>query len=166
MLRWIFFDLGSTLIDETDCEAFRTEALLTQPNAPDRATLLRRMAELAAENRLPYKDAAREFGLETMKWPGHLEKLYPAAPSLLEKLQGKFHLGIIANQNIGTEARMEAFGIRKYFDLVISSAEEGVAKPDPRIFEIALDGASPADALMIGDSIASDILGADRKSVV
>lgn len=169
MIRWIFFDLGSTLVDETACENYRTEALLRQPGAPDRETLLRRMAELAAENRLPYKDAAREFGLETMKWPGHLEKLYPVVPELLRKLHGKYNpakirLGIIANQNAGTEARMEAFGIRKYFDLIVSSAEEGIAKPDPQIFLLALEraGCSPEECVMVGDRLDNDILPAQK----
>ncbi|MBR6789435.1 MAG: HAD family hydrolase [Oscillospiraceae bacterium] len=163
-MDWIFFDLGSTLIDESACADFRTEALLRQPGAPDRETLLRRMAELAAENRLPYKDAAKEFGLETMKWPGHLEKLYAGVPELLGKLQKKYCLGIIANQNAGTEARMEAFGIRKYFDLVISSAEEGIAKPDPRIFLLALEraGCRPETAWMAGDRLDNDILPAAK----
>jgi len=162
MTKWIFFDVGSTLVDETACANLRTDALLVQPGAPDRETLLRRMAELAAENRLPYKDAAKEFGLETMKWPGHLEKLYREAPELLQKLYGKYHLGIIANQNPGTEKRMEAFGIRHYFDLIISSAEEGVAKPDRRIFEIALEraGCRPEEAWMVGDRLDNDILPA------
>ena len=47
------------------------------------------------------------------------------------------------------------FGILKYFNLVVASAEEGVAKPDKRIFEIALEraGCAPEEAFMIGDRI-------------
>ena len=163
-MDWIFFDLGSTLIDESACAEARTEALLRQPGAPDRGTLEKRMAELAAENRLPYKDAAKEFGLETMKWPGHLEKLYPGVPELLEKLQKKYRLGIIANQNAGTEARMESFGIRRYFDVIVSSAEERIAKPDPRIFLLALEraGCRPGEAWMAGDRLDNDILPAAK----
>lgn len=67
MIKWIFFDLGSTLIDESECEEYRTQELLKQPNAPKRETLEHRMIELASQNRLPYKDAAKEFGLETIK---------------------------------------------------------------------------------------------------
>lgn len=75
MISWIFFDLGSTLIDESECIEYRIKELLKQPNAPDRETLERRMIELASQNRLPYKDAAAEFGLETAKWPKNLEKM-------------------------------------------------------------------------------------------
>ena len=41
----------------------------------------------------------------------------------------------------------------------------GCSKPEPEIFEIALDGLSPKEALMIGDGIQSDVLGANRAGV-
>ena len=37
-------------------------------------------------------------------------------------------IGIIANQPLGTSERLENLGVRKYIDLVIASAEEGVSK--------------------------------------
>ena len=57
MIKWVFFDLGSTLIDESECAEYRVQELLKQSNAPDRETLNRRMVELAAANRLPYSRA-------------------------------------------------------------------------------------------------------------
>ena len=55
-------------------------------------------------------------------------------------------------------------GIRRYFDVIVSSAEEGVAKPDPRIFNIALTraGCAPEQAVMIGDRIDNDIVPAKQ----
>lgn len=52
----------------------------------------------------------------------------------------------------------------KYIQLVIASAEEGVAKPDKRIFEIALERSmcSPTEAVMIGDRIDNDIIPAKK----
>lgn len=70
------------------------------------------MIELVSQNRLPYKDAAKEFGLKTIKWPKHLEKVYKDVPELLEKLRDKYYLGIIANQSMGTEQRLMKYGIR------------------------------------------------------
>lgn len=48
----------------------------------------------------------------------------------------------------------------KYIQLVVASAEEGVAKPDKRIFDIALKRAvcSPSEAVMIGDRVDNDII--------
>lgn len=158
-MKWIFFDLGSTLIDESDCAEYRLQQLLGQPNAPSRELLEKRMKEYASLNRLPYKDAAKEFGLETIKWPTHLEKLYDETLDVLEQLRGKYKLGIIANQNYGTEERMIAYGIRKYFDVIISSAEAGVSKPDLNIFKLGLEkaGCLSEEAYMIGDRLDNDI---------
>ena len=82
MIRYIFFDLGSTLIDENECIEYRICQLLIQPGAPDRETLERRMAGLASQNKLPYKDAAKEFGLETIKWPQHRYRAAPVAAAI------------------------------------------------------------------------------------
>lgn len=164
MINWLFFDLGSTLIDESECAEYRTRELLKQRGAPSREVLERRMAELAAQNRLPYKDAAREFGLETVKWPYKLEKVYEGVPRILEDLSKNYRLGVLANQSAGTERRLEKYGIRQYFDLIISSTEIGFSKPDLKIFEIALDkaGCAPSEAYMIGDRLDNDIEPAAR----
>lgn len=52
----------------------------------------------------------------------------------------------------------------KYIDLVIASAEEGVAKPDKRIFELALERSNcePEHAVMVGDRIDNDIVPAKQ----
>ncbi|MCM1299152.1 MAG: HAD family hydrolase [Firmicutes bacterium] len=159
MIKWLFFDLGSTLIDESECVEYRIQELLKQDNAPCRERLEQRMQELAAQNRLPYKDAAKEFGLETIKWPKNLETLYKDVPALLENLKSRYRLGIIANQSLGTEQRLTEYGIRRYFDVVISSAEVGISKPDIAIFRLALEKAkcAPNDACMIGDRLDNDI---------
>ncbi len=151
--------MGSTLIDESDCAEYRTQELLKQPNAPTRDVLEKRMIELSMQNRLPYKDAAKEFGLETLKWPSHLEKLYVDTPKVLDILKKKYHLGIIANQKLRTEQRLTDFGIRDYFDVIISSAEAGVSKPDLQIFKLALAEAvcMPEESYMIGDRLDNDI---------
>ena len=73
-------------------------------------------------------------------------------------------VGVIANQSLGTANRLQQHGILKYIDLVISSAEEAVSKPDKRIFEIALSRANcnPEYAVMIGDRIDNDIVPAKK----
>jgi HAD superfamily hydrolase (TIGR01549 family) len=159
MIKWLFFDLGSTLIDESLCTEYRLRELLKQPNAPDRKTLERRMVELSRENKLPYKDSAKEYGLKTIKWPTHLETLYKGVPYVLKQLKDRYHLGVIANQSLGTEQRLCAFGIRDYFDVIVSSAEAGVSKPDPEIFKMALKYAkcAPEEAYMVGDRLDNDI---------
>lgn len=67
--------------------------------------------------------------------------MYDDTDKCLELLSSKYKIGIIANQSLGTKERLEQHGVLQYFDLVVASAEEGVAKPDKRIFEIALERA-------------------------
>ena len=76
----------------------------------------------------------------------------------------KYKIGIIANQSLGTEERLAHQGILKFINLIVASAEEGVAKPDRRIFEIALERSNckPVNAIMIGDRIDNDIIPAKR----
>lgn len=159
MLKWIFFDLGSTLIDETDCIEFRVAETLKQAGAPSKEEFYKQMEYFASVNMLPYKDTVKKFGLEKVRWLKELEKLYPESQETLQSLHGRYKLGIIANQSAGTEERLVQFGIRDYFDVVAASAEAGVAKPDKRIFELALSqaGCSACDACMVGDRLDNDI---------
>lgn len=80
----------------------------------------------------------------------------------MKYLSAKYKIGIIANQELGTKERLKKHGILQYIDLVIASAEEGVSKPDRRIFEMALErsGCKPNEAVMIGDRIDNDIVPA------
>ena len=59
---------------------------------------------------------------------------------------------------------MDKLGLLKYINLVIASAEEGVAKPDLRLFQIALDRANckPEEAIMVGDRLDNDIVPANK----
>ena len=102
------------------------------------------------------------LGVDLTKWHKEDEVLYSDAYESLEILSSRYKIGIIANQSLGTKDRLEQHGILQYIDLVIASAEEGVAKPDKKIFEIALErgNCKPNNAVMIGDRIDNDIIPA------
>ncbi len=80
-------------------------------------------------------------------------------------MQSKYNPGIIANQEHGTEERLIGYGSRQFFDIIISSGEEDVYKPDQKIFEITLNKAecSPREACMIGDRLDNDIVPAKKR---
>lgn len=87
------------------------------------------------------------------------------ALATLQKLKSKkYHLGIFSNAGDDKDVQelIENFGIRPYFDFVLTSAACYYRKPHPRAFEIALAqwSISPNDAAMIGDSLQADIYGA------
>ena len=79
-------------------------------------------------------------------------------------LSERYKIGIIANQNPGSKERLNKLGLLKYIDLVIASAEEGVEKPDLRIFQLALERANckPEEAVMVGDRIDNDMIPAKK----
>ena len=87
------------------------------------------------------------------------EYLYEGVPELLRLLAKTHSLGIIANQSAGTLNRLKDWGIRQYFSSVFASAEAGLSKPDPEIFNRALNeaGCSPNEAMIVGDRLDNDI---------
>jgi len=72
-------------------------------------------------------------------------------------------LGIVSNNILAEqESKLDEFGIRALVNALVVSADVGVSKPDPAIFGIALVrlGVTAGEAVMVGDSWASDIVGA------
>ena len=57
---------------------------------------------------------------------------------------------------------MEKSGILKYFTEIITSESLGVKKPNPKVFEFALNKANTIaeNSIMIGDSYEADVMGA------
>jgi len=87
------------------------------------------------------------------------------ALSTLEKLKSeKYDMGIFSNAGDDKDVQdlIDGFGIRSYFDFVLTSAGSFYRKPHPRAFEIALArwNIEPNEAVMIGDNLEADILGA------
>ena len=157
-IKWLFFDLGSTLIDECECIRWRCKYII-ENNKLEAQEFMDKVEEYAKTNSFAVKTAAEFFGTEIPRWPKELERLYPDTNKVLKNLASKYKLGIIANQSAGTQSRIEKWGIDKYFDVVIASAEAGLAKPDLRIFYMALEQANclPKEAVMIGDRLDNDI---------
>lgn len=92
----------------------------------------------------------------------------PYTFEILEYLKPKYRLHIISNGfNESQAKKMDASGLTPYFDLVVTSETTGHKKPDPRIFQFAMDklGANSAASMMIGDNPNSDILGAIRANI-
>lgn len=162
-LKWIFFDLGSTLVDESECLKKRCKVIIEQNNL-DANEFYKKVLEYAEKDAFAIRWAAQDFGVAVPKWFGELERLYPDVEEILKNLSQKFKLGIIANQVAGTQKRIDNWCIGKYFDVVVASAEAGCEKPDSKIFNMALKQAkcNPSEAVMIGDRLDNDIIPAKK----
>ncbi len=101
-------------------------------------------------------------------WPVHeATNLWCRVPDGLEhaldavRARG-VHVAIISNSEGMLDRLFRELGILGHFDLVVDSGKLGVEKPDPRIFQVALDhfAVPPEGALHLGDVFATDVLGA------
>ena len=90
----------------------------------------------------------------------------PGAKELLDSLKGKVKLGIITNGFTQLQQkRLTHTGFAHYFDALVISEQIGAAKPaaEPFIAALAgLDNPEKCNVLMVGDTLESDILGANR----
>ncbi|TLP82184.1 YjjG family noncanonical pyrimidine nucleotidase [Maribacter sp. ACAM166] len=100
---------------------------------------------------------------EYINYLSSFNNLFPNTVEVLDYLKPKYKLHIITNgfQEI-QEKKLINSGIHGYFNQIIDSEMAGVKKPNPIIFELALDraGVAPHRSLMIGDNLEADILGA------
>lgn len=159
-IKWLFFDVGSTLVDESRANEHRIlDAIAGTEMTYEQAYA--RAVELAKQNVV---HPLKRLGLPLTPWHSEDETVYPQAAHCLAALHEKYKLGIIANQSPGTAGRMKEYGLAQYLDLIIASAEEGLEKPDSRIFQLALSraGCLPGHAVMIGDRLDNDIRPAKR----
>lgn len=104
-----------------------------------------------------------QLAIDYIKHLSLYNHLFPNTIEVLEYLKPKYKLHIITNgfQEI-QEKKMVNAKIRDYFSQIINSEMAGVKKPNPLIFELALNSANTTSesSIMIGDSIEADILGA------
>jgi HAD superfamily hydrolase (TIGR01549 family) len=171
--KWIFFDLGWTLVDETEAHRIRlaeTSSLLAEFGKQYSVDQLMALCKEAATDfapspfhgvlaRLGLSDAQLASVKGAVRYAKEKERLYRGVPELLTSLSARFRLGVIANQSKGTEERLAGWGIREHFSLVFASSELGLSKPDPAIFAGArmASNSGPEDMIMVGDRIDNDI---------
>jgi len=173
----IFFDLDDTLYDLRSywhgrlSEAFE-EVLARYPQFVRDDLIQQAIAEKVYIEKLPAflrtlgiedeRLIAEAHALFRQEWFERLE-LYYDATQTLQALRPHFKLGLITNGPSQTQRpKIERFRLVDYLDVLIVSEEVGVAKPDPKIFEIALEqlGLVPSQALYVGDSLEFDLPGA------
>jgi putative hydrolase of the HAD superfamily len=119
----------------------------------------------------------KKMGLDNPQFGQELAEIFPKerrkAPfvyeesfKILENLKGKYQLLLLTNgspdlQNTKLTITPE---LVPYFDQIVISGDFGRGKPDPSIFEHALTLMSihKDEAIMVGDNLMTDILGANR----
>lgn len=102
----------------------------------------------------------RLYAVSQSHWKPELD----AEPTLKALREAGYHLAVISNagDDADVQTLVDGSGLRPYLDFALSSAACGVRKPNPRIFEMALEhwGIASREAVMVGDTLGADILGA------
>jgi putative hydrolase of the HAD superfamily len=90
-----------------------------------------------------------------------------AAPALRRLRAAGIRLAVLSNWDVSLHERLAETGLAGLVDAAVASAEVGCAKPDPRIFAVALArlGVDPPSAWHVGDSPDADVAGARAAGV-
>jgi HAD superfamily hydrolase (TIGR01662 family) len=99
----------------------------------------------------------------------HWQREADTLPTLQDLHAQGYRMGIISNAGDDQDVQtlIDKAGIRTYFDIILTSAAQGIRKPNPRIFFQALQhwGVPPERAIMVGDTLGADILGAKNAGI-
>lgn len=161
-IRCVVFDVGETLVDETQLWT----GYAAQTGVP--AFTLMGVLGALIERGAGHDDLWATLGINRPKSPVPFDRidLYPDALPCLSMVRGAgLAVGVAGNQPESTQALLQAAGVRT--DFIASSAEWGVAKPDSRFFERLVDESGvPATAVLyVGDRLDNDILPARSRGM-
>lgn len=187
MIEFLFLDLDDTILDFQKAERLALAKTLESFGLPPTDTVLARYHEINREHweRLERKELTRqqvlvgrfaalfaEMGLsaqaeqvarayEENLSQGHY--FLPGAEGALKSLSKKYKLYLASNGTARVQAgRLKSAGIIPFFQEIFVSEEMGYNKPDPAYFDACfarIPGFRKDRAMMVGDSLTSDILG-------
>ncbi|MEM2918624.1 MAG: TIGR02253 family HAD-type hydrolase [Candidatus Altiarchaeota archaeon] len=182
----IFFDIDNTLYDSTlQVEQARKNAVKAMIEAGLNANQERALNELrkivkrhGSNYSMHYNELVKKFNFEENPRiiaagivAYHNTKLafltpFPeTVPTLLKLRELGYKLGVITDgKAIKQWEKLIRLGLQHFFDLVLISEEIGIEKSDEKIFKFALEKikCEPSEAIMVGDRLDKDILGANK----
>jgi putative hydrolase of the HAD superfamily len=125
----------------------------------------RALAAFGVEDAAFAADLAETFRHERRSRPLVYEETY----EVLDQLKGRYQMLLLTNGSPDLQ-KLKLSGVPEmatYFDHIVISGEFGRGKPDPSIFEHALGllNIRPEEAIMVGDKLTTDILGATRAGI-
>lgn len=116
---------------------------------------------------LPWKEKPGLDGLMDFYRLHYVGNAMPVdqAEEVLHALKSKYRIGLITNGRTDIQyGKIDRLGIRNVFEFILVSEEAGVKKPDPRIFEMAVESLKlrPEECVYVGDYPRNDIEGAGK----
>jgi 2-haloacid dehalogenase len=167
----VVFDLGKVLVDWSpsyfyaprfDGDAVALERFLREVVCPEWIAEMdagKPAAQAIREHCARHPQAAQLIALWQEGWPQMLRGEIAGTVEILAELRAR-GFPLYALSNFSTEAYPVArarFSFLEWFDDVVISGEVGLVKPDPRIFELAIErcGLAPARTVFIDDMAAN-----------
>ena len=187
MVEFLFLDLDDTILDFHKAEAIALSKALTDFGISPTEENLRTYSAInkAHWERLERREITRSE-LQVSRFvtflsaigadaPGeavarayeenlsHGHYFLPGAKEALDALRGRYRMFLLSNGNAKVQdGRLSSAGILPYFENVFISERVGADKPSREFFDrctARIPGYAPEKALMVGDSLTSDILG-------
>jgi phosphoglycolate phosphatase len=166
-VRLVVFDLDGTLVDSLQDLAESANALLIESGAaPLPATDIGRMVgdgaatlvarAFAAAGREQPPDALARFLAIYNSRLLRLTSAYPGIPQALEGLAARYPLAVLTNKPLHpTQVILSGLDLARYFAAVVGGDGPFPRKPDPAglLHVCRVAGVSPADAVLVGDSV-------------
>jgi 2-haloacid dehalogenase len=188
--KWLLFDADGTLFDFDRAEASalcKTMGEFGVPFTPERLTTYRRINErlwrdlenglitpgvLGARRfelffeELQLDISPQSFSLAYLAQLGTCSELIAGAVEIIQTLHTRYQLAIVTNGLKAVQrSRLACSPLRDYIAEMVISEEVGASKPDQAIFDAAFERIGrplKSEALMIGDSLTSDMEGGYR----
>ena len=189
--KQIIFDVDDTIIDFAATEDFALHSLFNAHHWPLSAELQRQyhsynqgLWRRLEQGELTYEELSEmtfhdfildHFGIEIdgkkamdeyRSYFGEAHQLLPGVEDTLifAKKQG-YKLTVLSNgEKFMQNHRLELAGVKKYFDLIVTSEEAHYSKPNPHAFDYFFSRTEigPGETVFFGDGLQSDILGAEK----
>lgn len=193
MIKHVLLDIDDTILDFKKAEAIAIRKTFQHIGIPVDDALIKRYSEInqLQWERLERGELTREQVL-VERFDILFEELGVNAPSemaqatyeyllgighyfidgaeeMLKSLYGKYELYVVSNGTANVQdRRMRSADIVKYFKGIFISERVGFNKPSKEFFDAAfaeMDGFDPACAILVGDSLTSDILGGKNAGI-
>ncbi len=180
--KTVLFDLDATLLDNHASFSATYDAYCARyPSVFDREDVAsrRRLAMLyyrpkdrqeadylQVVHERKWKEAPdfRVFMKQWMDTYASCAVLFPSSMEILQFLKARgIAVGLVSNGECAFQrAKLHSSGLDRILEAIVISGEVGIAKPDPKIFRIALEQlrADPRETLFVGNNPWTDIAGA------
>jgi putative hydrolase of the HAD superfamily len=170
-IQMVFFDIGGVMYDDTVyarswMQALRESGGEFTDEEFDREYADARAAQSGSfRRRLTARFLGSDAELDAVEaraakyWAYPPTALFPDVLGCLEALEGRYRLGVIANQPTSVRAAMERDGLARFFEVWGVSDDLGLQKPDPELFTQVLGtaGVAPSRTVMVGDRLDYDM---------